>query len=461
VEIEERITQPKMKKSSSLNDQKINKNYRAEKYIPVKSKFISGHIAAFLWMCFSIFLSIPWVLDLADLVSLPVSVFIITGLAYIPGYLNAFMIISLLLDRQPPLKNERPDKDITILIAAKNEADKIENTLKYIAKQDYDGKIRVLLVDNGSTDETSERALDAAIKHNLDLTVLKEEKTGKFNALNTGLMHICTELMITLDADTLLHKSAVRYLVARIESAPPDICAVAGAILVKNSRDNLLTKIQEWDYFLGIASIKRMQGLYQGTLVAQGAYSIYKTEKVRKAGGWPAAIGEDIVLSWRLMINDWKIYFEPHAVAFTEVPSRMSHFLKQRSRWARGMIEALRDMKPWHQPQQYVRFLTAIDLLLPYTDTVYTLCWLPGLIGAFFGCYYIVGPMTLLVLPLTFISYWILYVYQKSVFKKLNLKIRRNKLGFFVFALFYQMIMSPVSFFGYIQELAKSKRVWK
>lgn len=253
MEIEERITQPKMKKSSSLNDQKINKNYRAEKYIPVKSKFISGHIAAFLWMCFSIFLSIPWVLDLADLVSLPVSVFIITGLAYIPGYLNAFMIISLLLDRQPPFKNERPDKDITILIAAKNEADKIENTLKYIAKQDYDGKIRVLLVDNGSTDETSERALDAAIKHNLDLTVLKEEKTGKFNALNTGLMHICTELMITLDADTLLHKSAVRYLVARIESAPPDICAVAGAILVKNSRDNLLTKIQEWDYFLGIA----------------------------------------------------------------------------------------------------------------------------------------------------------------------------------------------------------------
>jgi len=47
---------------------------------------------------------------------------------------------------------------------------------------------------------------------NLDLVVLKEEKPGKFNALNKGLQHICTDLMITLDADTLLHKSAVRYL---------------------------------------------------------------------------------------------------------------------------------------------------------------------------------------------------------------------------------------------------------
>ena len=61
---------------------------------------------------------------------------------------------------------------------------------------------------------------------------------------------------------------------ARIKSSPEDVCAVAGSMLVRNSRDNWLSKIQEWDYFLSIASIKRMQGLYQGTLVAQGAFSL-------------------------------------------------------------------------------------------------------------------------------------------------------------------------------------------
>ena len=125
------------------------------------------------------------------------------------------------------------------------------------------------------------------------------------------------------------------------------------------------------------------------------------------------------------------------------------------------MIEALKAMKPWQQPQLYVKYLTTVDLLLPYLDAVYTLCWLPGLIGAFFGYYYIVGPMTLFVVPLTLISYWILYEYQKNVFKKLDLKIRKNKVGFIIFVLFYQIIMSPVSFWGYIQEFIKLKRIWK
>lgn len=53
-------------------------------------------------------------------------------------------------------------------------------------------------------------------------------------------------------------------------------------MLARNSRDNLLTKMQSWDYFLGIASIKRMQGLYQGVLVAQGAFSIYKTKMLKR-----------------------------------------------------------------------------------------------------------------------------------------------------------------------------------
>lgn len=442
-------------------DLQVSSEQGYKNYIPVKSKFVAGHIGALLWLCFSIYMSIPWVIDLAKVTNWPLSILIITGIAYIPGYCNTFLVISLLLDRQPPFKNERPNQAVTILIAARNEAERIAETLSYIAKQDYDGPIHVLVVDNGSTDQTAEEALDAAARLVLDLVVIAEAEPGKFNALNKGLESISTDLMITLDADTLLHQSAVRHLVARIETAPDDVSAVAGAVLARNSRDNLLAKIQEWDYFLGIASIKRMQGLYQGTLVAQGAYSIYKTERIREVGGWPDAIGEDIVLSWSLMMNDGKIYFEPHAVAFTEVPISTSHFFKQRSRWARGMIEALRSMKPWHQPQAYVKYLTGVNFLLPYLDTAYSLCWIPGLIAAFFGHYYIVGPMTLLVLPLTLISYLILYSYQKNVFHRLSLDIRRNGWGFFVFVLFYQIMMSPVSFWGYIQEFTQLKRVWK
>lgn len=439
-----------------------NRNRKQKLYISVKIKFWISHIVAFLWMCLSIYLAFPWLIDLSHILSFPLALLVIAGISYIPGYMNAFLVASLILDKQPPFKEEYPTDPITLLIAAHNEEDKIYNTLGYVSRQDYNGKIKVILINNCSTDQTVERALKAKEEFNLDLAILYEHTPGKFNALNHGLKSVETPYLITLDADTLLHPSAIRYLVARMISSPNDVCAIAGAVLAKNSRDNLWTRMQEWDYFLGIASIKRLQGLYQGTLVAQGAYSLYKTEYIKEIGGWPDAIGEDIVLSWRLLKKQWKIYFEPLAVSFTEVPNTLKHFFYQRSRWARGMIEGLSEIKPWQQPQIYTKYLTGINLLMPYLDFIYTFFWLPGLILALFGHYWIVGPMTLLVLPLTLISYSLLYNYQvKFVFKPLNLKVRKNYLGFIFFILGYQMIMSPVSLYGYIQELFKFKRRWK
>ena len=166
--------------------------------------------------------------------------------------------------------------------------------------------------------------------------------------INTAIKLVDTEYMITLDADTLLMKDSIKNLMARQLSSPDDVVATAGAVLTRNSRKNFWTRIQEWDYFLGIASIKRVQGMYGGNLVAQGAYSVYKTEQIREIGGYPDVIGEDIVITWLLLEKGYSVYFEPLAVAFTDVPETFNHLQKQRSRWARGMIEALKIIKPWH-----------------------------------------------------------------------------------------------------------------
>jgi biofilm PGA synthesis N-glycosyltransferase PgaC len=295
----------------------------------------------------------------------------------------------------------------------------------------------------------------------LNIRVIFEETPGKNHALNKALQYVETQLLITLDADTLLHPQAVRRLVSRMKSAPEDVCAVAGAVLVRNSRENWLARIQEWDYFLGIASIKRLQGLYQGTLVAQGAYSLYLTDAIKEVGGWPDAIGEDIVLTWAFLERNYKVFFEPTAIAFTDVPTEFSHFARQRSRWARGMIEALKRVKPWEQPRIFTRYLTGSNLVMPYLDFVYTFVWIPGLIASFFGIFWIAGPQTLFVLPLALLSNYFLYRYQKGVFRELGLHIRKNRIGFFFYVLCYQMIMSPVSVWGYIQEFMQLRRVWK
>jgi hypothetical protein len=163
---------------------------------------------------------------------------------------------------------------------------------------------------------------------------------------------------------------------------------------------------------------------------------------VLAAGGWPDAIGEDIVLTWQLMRQGARVYYEPSAVAFTVAPARLVHFARQRARWARGMIEGLRSVKPRSQPGWLLRFLTGIDLLIPTLDVAYSLVWLPGLLLAATGRFWIVGPYTVAVLPLTLLVNAILYRYQRRrVFNLLGLRVRRNTLGFVAFVLTYQILM--------------------
>jgi len=94
------------------------------------------------------------------------------------------------------------------------------------------------------------------------------EHGGKAHALNEGLVHISNEIVVTIDADTFLHKEAIRRIVTRLITDPSNTAAVAGTVLVKNSRSTFMARLQEWDYFTAIASVKRQQSLYQGTLVA-------------------------------------------------------------------------------------------------------------------------------------------------------------------------------------------------
>jgi biofilm PGA synthesis N-glycosyltransferase PgaC len=414
------------------------------------------------WLALAIVLSLPWLRDLTATFGLAVAIVVVALLAYLPGLLVAFLAASLVLDRQPRLAVRNPTTGVTIVIAARNEEAGIADTIRRAVQTDYDGPVTVVIADNGSTDATCDVARRAAAELGVQLTVTHEPRPGKAHALNRALTVVTTPYVVTLDADTLLHSEALRRLVSRLESAPPDTVAVAGSVLVRNSRTNLLTRMQEWDYYLGIAAVKRMQGLYQSTLVAQGAFSIYRTEEVRRIGGWPDAIGEDIVVTWRLMEGGDRVFSEPTAVAFTDAPSDLRHFVRQRARWARGMFEGLRAVPPWRQSRLLSRFVAGIDLLIPLLDVGYALLWLPGLVLAVIGYPIIVSLWTVIVLPITLLVYGGLRRYQhRKVFGPLGLSVRRNRFGYVAFLLGYQAICSVASLIGYAQELGGARRRWR
>ena len=146
-----------------------------------------------------------------------------------------------------------------------------------------------------------------------------------------------TQIVVTVDADTFLHREALKRLIARLVHTPQGqhACACAGALVAQNPRAGGVTRMQQWDYRLGINGVKRMQAAYNSALVAQGAFSAYWTEDLRAVGGWPDAIGEDIVLTWAMMGERGVVQYEPVALGFGI--SRPDH-VREVGQWADAAV---------------------------------------------------------------------------------------------------------------------------
>ena len=233
-----------------------------------------------------------------------------------------------------------------------------------------------------------------------------------------------TPLVVTVDADTLVQPQSLTRLVVRVTRTPQGqhVSACAAALVAENPLATFVTRMQQWDYRLGINGVKRMQAAYNTALVAQGAFSAYWTSDLRAVGGWPDAIGEDIVLTWTMLGTRGIVQYEPVALGFTVVPEQLSVLLSQRSRWARGMFEGLRTHPPPKQPRILAKLVTGIDYLVPCLDIGVIFFWVPGVILFLFGYPLIFGWWSMLLLPITLAIFGFLQRWQaRHVFRTLDI----------------------------------------
>lgn len=420
---------------------------------------------ALSWVAVSLWLATPWIDDLDRLLGPVPGWAAVTGVALLPGYLNAHLLASVVLARFPPLPpaDEIDFPRLSVLIAAFDEEDDIARCIELILEQDYPGELEVVVIDDGSTDATPGIVRTIADAGS-SVRLLQPGHGGKTAALNHGLEAADGQLVVTVDADTQIAQGSLRRLVSRILASDPDTLAVAGAVFVSNPDDGFLAREQDWDYFLGIATIKREQAMLLGTLVAQGAFSVYDAAALREVGGWPDAIGEDIVLTWRLLELGGKVGYESTALAFTEVPTGLGAFFRQRRRWARGMIEGLR-ISGWKllRRRKLYSHSVLVDCMLPYIDVCYCVFFLPGVVLALTGNFAIVGPMTLAVLPLNLVMAGAMMSRQRRAFRAAGLApppMRKNLSGLVTYLGLYQVIGSPISVSGYVLELVGAPRRW-
>ncbi|MGQ7828483.1 glycosyltransferase [Altererythrobacter sp. Z27] len=427
--------------------------------------FAASLAFASLWMLISVWLSLPWLSDLGNLSHPVLAMVVLTFIAYVPGFMNAFLLGSLAL--RPNSLKEAPEgwPGISVLVAAYQEEDLIAATLRNLSELTYPGQLEVIVIDDGSKDATFSVANACvemfAATDNYSLRVERMVKnSGKARALNHGLNIASHELVITIDADTLLEKGSITAMVAHLYASPPQTAAIAGSVLVANTMESWITKAQQWDYFHGIAAVKRMQGNYNGTLVAQGAFSLYRRSALVQAGGWPDTVGEDIVLTWSLLRRNYIVRHAEDAIAWTYAPATLNELSKQRKRWARGMIEALAIHKRLLGKRRLSTMFIYWNLMFISIDLAFTLAFIPGLLLALFGIFWLAGPITLLVLPLAALWNIVIYRIQTRMLRREGIEMEKSWWGFILYAFIYPFVMQPVSVWGYAAELFGGKKNW-
>lgn len=232
---------------------------------------------------------------------------------------------------------------VSILIPAHNESDHIVETVEGALKTEYPN-YEILVIDDGSTDQTRSYVEQLAAKHEQVRGLFLRQNVGKATALNNGLLLSKGDIIVTIDADCVLDPKALHWMVYHFNKYPR-VGAVTGNPRVRN-RTTLLAKIQAGEYSSIIGLIKRTQRLLGKVLTVSGVIAAFRRQAIIDAGMWDTdMVTEDINITWKLEKRFWAVHFELNAIGWILVPETISGLWRQRVRWAQGGIEVLRRHK--------------------------------------------------------------------------------------------------------------------
>jgi cellulose synthase/poly-beta-1,6-N-acetylglucosamine synthase-like glycosyltransferase/protein-S-isoprenylcysteine O-methyltransferase Ste14 len=246
-----------------------------------------------------------------------------------------------------------------VIVAAHNEAAVLPLTLAALFDQSEPPEL-IVVTDDGSTDGTAallERqfglvepplgALSSASSTHPSLHWLRLSHQGKPSALNKAMQLVDTEMVLTVDADTLLEQNAISAM-RNAFAADPKLVAATG-ILTPVCGPSLSGRWFQWfqtyEYirnFLSRYAWMRMDSL----LLISGAFAAFRRQAVVEVGGFdPACLVEDYELIHRLrrysVLNHrgWTTSVVGASRALTDAPGSVGAFLRQRRRWFGGFLQ--------------------------------------------------------------------------------------------------------------------------
>jgi biofilm PGA synthesis N-glycosyltransferase PgaC len=224
---------------------------------------------------------------------------------------------------------------LTVIIPAYDEASSIADTIASLRRQTRRPD-EIIVVDDGSTDGTGD------VARSLGVTVIRPPRnTGsKAGAQMFALPFVRTEFVMALDADTTLAPDAIERLAPAFDD--PDVVAACGYVLPRHVR-SIWERGRYVEYLFAFSFYKQIQDQYRRPTISSGCFSMYRTDRLREAGGWSTrTLAEDMDLTWTFYQRGWGVRFVPEAVSYPIEPHDLRFMRSQLRRWSHGFVQNLR-----------------------------------------------------------------------------------------------------------------------
>src|SRR3954468_13401084 len=368
----------------------------------------------------------------------------------IPRFTLSLVSLALFGVRRRSNRVAATNASVSVIIPTFNGGSGLEPSITSLRQQTL-LPIEIIVVDDGSTDDTRAIAERAHALGLVDTVICHGTRCGRSAAINAAARFASGELLLTVDADTVFEPDAVARL-ASIFSDP----RVGGAscnIAIRNEGDSIWTGLQSVEYLMSISAGRSILDVVGAIACLSGACSMYRRDVFMRQGGLDVGPGEDLEFSLRLRRLGYLIRFAPDAWAETDGPAGGVSLLRQRARWDR---DALRirfmmygELSFFHRYERLPDTLQRLDFIL--FDLIPTLSFPFYLIyvTALFG-----GNGLLFLTAIYFLLLWISLLNMFLAFAMFNRPISVFALGASLIFPFYQGVyLKCARFFSYSAEI--------
>lgn len=268
---------------------------------------------------------------------------------------------------------------LTVIIPAYNEGAMVLQSIESVARARYPReRLEILVVDDGSRDDTWEHIQRAAARYpELVTTRRQPENRGKRQALAYGFENARGEIVVTLDSDSVIEPGALLALAGPFRNSR--VGAVAGKVKVYNRSQGLIPRMLHVRYIISFDMLRASESGYGNVYCCPGALTAYRLSVVRKVLkrwlgqtflGAPCTVGEDRALTNMVLGSGYDTAYQRSAVVQTVAPASYGKLCRMFLRWNRSYVreELLFLRLVWKRPLP-ARVIALFDRLI--TDLRY------------------------------------------------------------------------------------------